>query len=57
MTLYEAIEQSYTLANAMLAVTHMYSGAIDVPADHRLDINRYELAVKVGSRRVLPEQR
>ena len=49
MTLNEVIEQSYALANGMLAVTHFFTGGVDVPAAHRLDINRYELSVKVGA--------
>ena len=49
MTLYEIIDQSYALAYGMLAVTHFFTGTVDVPAAHRLDINRYELSVNVGT--------
>ena len=49
MTLFEVIDQSYALANGLLAVTHFFTGTLDVPSGHRLDINRYELSVKVGA--------
>jgi hypothetical protein len=48
MTLYEIIDQSYALAHGMLAVTNFFTGTLEVPDLHRLDINRYELSVKVG---------
>jgi hypothetical protein len=52
MPLNEIIEQSFALANGMLAVTHFFTGALDVPANKRLDINRYELKVEVGANSV-----
>jgi hypothetical protein len=49
MTIYEVIDQSYALAHGMLAVTNFFTGTLDIPAAHRLDINRYELSVSVGT--------
>jgi len=49
MTLNEIIDQSFALANGMLAVTHMFTGQVVVPAEKRLDINRYELKVELGA--------
>jgi len=49
MTLFEIIDQSYALAHGVLAVTHFFTGTVDVPDAHRLDINRYELSVNVGT--------
>jgi hypothetical protein len=49
MTLFEIIDQSYALAHGVLAVTHFFGGTVDVPAAHRLDVNRYELSVNVGT--------
>ncbi len=49
MTLYEIIEQSYALANGALAVTHFFTGALDIPDHRESDINRYEIAAKIGT--------
>ena len=49
MTLTEIIDQSFALANGMLAVTHLFTGPVAVPAEKRLDINRYELKVELGA--------
>ncbi len=49
MTLTEIIDQSFALANGMLAVTHLFTGTVVIPAEKRLDINRYELSVELGA--------
>lgn len=49
MTLYEIIEQAYTLANGALAVTHFFTGALDIPDHKESEINRYEIAAKIGA--------
>jgi hypothetical protein len=49
MTIYEVIDQSYALAHGMLAVTNFFTGTLDIPENRRLDINRYELSVKVAA--------
>lgn len=49
MTLNEIIDQSFALANGMLAVTHMFTGTVAIPAEKRLDVNRYELSVELGA--------
>ncbi len=50
MTLNEIIDQSFALANGMLAVTHFFTGSVAVPPEKRLDINRYEVKVELGAK-------